>query len=144
MNISGISLFYIVVSSRESHMPLLIISLNYFSSHYAVLHSLKLVLFWFFLLMFLHSFNTYLLSYWFMLTTLLDFFPQLMPFIAYHRVALAAFVEWIHTEMYFSFSHIGRHWPSTLQQVVCIILSELFSSLFSYFSFDWKIVNDIE
>lgn len=114
MNISGISLFYIVVSSRESHMPLLIISLNYFSSHYAVLHSLKLV-FWFFLLMFLHSFNTYLLSYWFMLTTLLDFFPQLMPFIAYPRVALAAFVEWIRTEMHFSFSHIGRHWPSTLQ-----------------------------
>ena len=128
--------FFTNWATREAHSN----SLIYFSRHYVIFHSLWL--FWFFVLMFLHSCNTYLLGYW-CVNNLLNFFPQLMSFIASHRVTFPPFVDSIHIEMYFSFSYRGRHWPTILQtgslhNIIWIIL------LFIYFSFDWKIVNDIE
>jgi len=105
------------VASLPTELPgkhILIVSLIYFSRHYVIFHSLSLWLFWFFVLMFLHSCNTYLLGYW-CVKNLLNFFPQLMSFIASHRVTFPPFVDSIHIEMYFSFSYRGRHWPTILQ-----------------------------
>lgn len=69
MNISGVSLFSIIVSLKESHMsPLMVVSLIYFSSHYAVFHSSKLALLFF-------SDILSLMIYCYMLNTMLDFFP---------------------------------------------------------------------
>lgn len=46
MSISGISLFSIIVSLKESYVSLLmVVSLTHFSSHYAIFLSLKLELF---------------------------------------------------------------------------------------------------
>ena len=57
---------------------ILIVSLIYFSRCYAIFHTLSLWLFWFFLLIFLHSCNTYLLGYW-CENNLLNFFPHCFP-----------------------------------------------------------------
>ena len=108
---------------------ILIVSLIYFSRCYAIFHTLSLWLFWFFLLMFLHSCDTFTgLLMWEQST---EFLSTLMSFIASHRVTFLHLLTQYILRCIFLF-HIDKDTgPLSSKQVVCIILSELFPSLFS-------------
>ena len=104
------------VDSLPTELPgkhILIVSLIYFSRHYATFRSLSLWLFWFFFsCSFIHATHIYWVTdawtiYWISFhIEVIHCFPQ---------SKFPPFVDSIHIEMHFSFSCRGRHCPTILQ-----------------------------